>query len=806
MALVESRTCSHHGSIHSTHSNLWSAPSGHVSLYTVCNSRPGSSSEAVERLSANPDGLDVNEIKFPGKVSGNLALGTGRCVDNVSKQSPVSIANAKNSDNDGKRSESKSAKPAPTQEKRSFNRWMKSLRRRAVHSSSAQSIVSGLALELESPGYPSQVEVVQASRHRKMSSDSSLAFITAVRSASVSLASMSAVARSKRTHPRSLARSRTDRSSRASFTAHRISEDSALQEQYTVPDIASVQRSAQRRRILEELINTEESYIGDLRFLMNVYITILASTPTLPAGLRTSINHNLTEIVQLHEEILGDLHRVVPDSEYTQPQVDMPALLPPTLVRRNSWASPGRHRRWKSLDAVPEQQTGVTWLQNVPGILSDPQTAAEVSKVFGKRINRFFIYEEYGAKYELMMKDVSAAHRSMPFWNEHQKGLEALASTVGSSRSIDAEAKKALTVGDLLVKPVQRICKYPLLFSELLKCTPVCDCPNSHMEIDDVLVRLREATSDVNRATNDKRMKSTLEKTWLLQDRLVFPNRKLDSASKNQIRSFGQMQMCGTLHVCWQTKESVEGQYLVCILYRDLLCLATAGKVDPVYTIVACISLAGVRIAEVDNGRGLQCHTAPHSWKLIFECDHQLYEIIMTACTPKEELEWRTRLNRMDIEECASSFGIVHSSLDLNIKSLGTIYGKQGTIARRISIHRATTIGPKSPMCQVILKNTSAIRESTNHANLRLGIHRSQSLLTTNVRMPVLAPARSERARLENLLTDVWSRDKLPFPGMTARVRSEHLVRSSASSVMRKLSVASITNSFNKRSRSLSQG
>lgn len=51
-----------------------------------------------------------------------------------------------------------------------------------------------------------------------------------------------------------------------------------------------------------------------------------------------------------------------------------------------------------------------------------------------------------------MMKDVSAAHRSMPFWNEHQKGLEALASTVGSSRSIDAEAKKALTVGDLLVK------------------------------------------------------------------------------------------------------------------------------------------------------------------------------------------------------------------------------------------------------------------------------------------------------------------------------------------------------------------
>lgn len=155
------------------------------------------------------------------------------------------------------------------------------------------------------------------------------------------------------------------------------------------------------------------------------------------------------------------------------------------------------------------------------------------------------------------------------------------------------------------------------------------------------------------------------------------------------------MQMCGTLHVCWQTKETVKGQYLVCILYRDLLCLATAGKVDPVYTIVACIGLADVRIAEVDNGRGswglhptqdyvltlrlgLQCHTAPHSWKLIFECDHQLYEMIMTACTPKEEMEWRARLNRSRLEDGRSSCTGIHSSLDLNIKGLGTIYGKQG--------------------------------------------------------------------------------------------------------------------------------
>jgi hypothetical protein len=42
------------------------------------------------------------------------------------------------------------------------------------------------------------------------------------------------------------------------------------------------------------------------------------------------------------------------------------------------------------------------------------------------------------------------------------------------------------------------------------------------MEIENVLIRLREATTEINRATDDPRMKVTMEKTWLLQDRLSF--------------------------------------------------------------------------------------------------------------------------------------------------------------------------------------------------------------------------------------------------------------------------------------------
>lgn len=103
-----------------------------------------------------------------------------------------------------------------------------------------------------------------------------------------------------------------------------------------------------------------------------------------------------------------------------------------------------------------------------------------------------------------------------------------------------------------------------------------------------------------------------------------------------------------------------------------------------------------------------------------------------------------------------------------------------------------------SGLYQVIIKNTNAFKETASSAS----INRSQSLLTTN-RIPVLAPSRADRIRLETLLADVWTKEILPFPGMTGRARSERFVRASASSMMRKLSVASIASNFTRRSGSM---
>lgn len=105
-------------------------------------------------------------------------------------------------------------------------------------------------------------------------------------------------------------------------------------------------------------------------------MTLLASIPSLSMNLRASINRNLNDIVELHEEILGDLHRVVPHSEYTLPDYNLPTLSPPS----------NGHHRWQSLDAVPENTNSLSWLQKVPGMTAEPNVAAEVARVFGNKV------------------------------------------------------------------------------------------------------------------------------------------------------------------------------------------------------------------------------------------------------------------------------------------------------------------------------------------------------------------------------------------------------------------------------------
>jgi hypothetical protein len=74
----------------------------------------------------------------------------------------------------------------------------------------------------------------------------------------------------------------------------------------------------------------------------------------------------------------------------------------------------------------------------------------------------------------------------------------------------------------IILQPIQRVCKYPLLFDDLCRHTPVYDDPEVHAELEKALFRLQETIREVNKAKDDPKTRRLIEITWLLQDRLVF--------------------------------------------------------------------------------------------------------------------------------------------------------------------------------------------------------------------------------------------------------------------------------------------
>lgn len=191
----------------------------------------------------------------------------------------------------------------------------------------------------------------------------------------------------------------------------------------------------------------------------------------------------------------------------------------------------------------------------------------------------------------------------------------------------------------------------------------------------------------------------------------------------------------------------------------------------------------------------------------MFEHSARVFEVLLVACSQTEASVWRDRLaGRIAVEtqhlaEGRSATLTIGSPLTDEIRPVGKAYGKTSDFSSRVSVHRTATLGPMTEWNQVMIKNTLAAKESfENPSTSSLPIPRSQSVMTPS-HIPVLAPRRSERIHLEQALSDVWTREAIPYPGMGSR-RPDFNIRASTNSVMRKLSMASIASNFSKRSMS----
>lgn len=67
-------------------------------------------------------------------------------------------------------------------------------------------------------------------------------------------------------------------------------------------------------------------------------------------------------------------------------------------------------------------------------------------------MNRFFIYEEYAAQYDVICQEFSNACKVEQKWQSYERGIEVLSNTVRSLDRRTVTEKKSLTFPDLLIK------------------------------------------------------------------------------------------------------------------------------------------------------------------------------------------------------------------------------------------------------------------------------------------------------------------------------------------------------------------
>ncbi|KAK4555764.1 hypothetical protein LTR86_006984 [Recurvomyces mirabilis] len=437
----------------------------------------------------------------------------------------------------------------------------------------------------------------------------------------------------------------------------------------------------------------------------------------------------------------------------------------------------------------------------------EPHTVDTVTEIFRSNLPSFVAYDDFGEHYELIRLTVVDSQQSIQNWPEYDAAFETLAYTLNPLQRRNDNQKRALRVRDLLIKPIQRLPRYMLLFQDLQKLTPVCDDPSAHAGLEDIVGQLEAACERLNRSRRSLDHTRVLDSTWLVSERLSFHNQLPRVAF---LKLLGNVQLCGCLHIAYRSKEEIKGRYVISILFETTLLLAIVDDEDTTYNVLAGIALGNVTMAETDNGRGLQCHTAPHSWKLVYEHQTRMYELIFTACSGTEARVWRERITQCAMLQAKAAAESNRGSFELfspladDMRTIGKAMGKAGSFVRRMShdsIRRAATVASTTNLSQVIIKNTQACKEALDSSRATLQIPRSQSVATPS-HVQTLAPRRAERIRIEALLIDIWTKDVLPYPGMTPR-RSDP-IRASANHVMRKFSMASITSNFSTSKRNTS--
>lgn len=265
-------------------------------------------------------------------------------------------------------------------------------------------------------------------------------------------------------------------------------------------------RLKQRQLVVKELIDTEETFIRDMSVVEEIYKGTAEACPNLDAQTVKIIFRNSTEIIAFHTAFLAQLKEGVV-AVYVSKGRRSP------LARQESW------KNLKDSDAVTVNSVNSSTASSLKGQIDDGQDRkTSVGPVFSKNI------EKLKTAHEGFLRTSDTATKRLI----HIQEDTAVKVWLSECNEVAKELTSAWNLDSLLIKPMQRITKYPNLIGQLLEHTPH-DHPDREALVA-AKIALENAILDINKT----------KKNFELVGQIVGRKRKESDVKAGIARAFGK--------------------------------------------------------------------------------------------------------------------------------------------------------------------------------------------------------------------------------------------------------------------------
>ncbi|CAG7848572.1 SubName: Full=Uncharacterized protein {ECO:0000313/EMBL:CCA70682.1} [Serendipita indica DSM 11827] len=406
-----------------------------------------------------------------------------------------------------------------------------------------------------------------------------------------------------------------------------------LSQATNTPNVSSAKTAnygTHRWHALMELVSTEAGYVKDLKILVRIYLAQLPSVESLAEADRMDIARNAAALLELHKNLARRFNTIVDEERLRE-------LGPGTVSKA----------------AQQKLESAVN----------------RVASIFVKEASSFHLYEAFCAGHSHAL-DIIRHVQTLPEWDMYEKRCaiivakeranaearspdsntmatsNAPTSSVSRRHSIDTGPTADLSISkltmlDFLIKPVQRICRYPLILGQLQRpaasiepSSPVNlaipDPAKSGIELQ-ALKSMREVAAKVDEA---RKRSDIAIKTKLLLVRISDP-------PLPQMSSLGDCLLAGSLDVVYHHETvaplvpPIKVKYLGVFLYGGWILFVKVHK-NRTYEPRHWFPLATVTLQEITEEEAL----LPASFRL--SCGEHHFEVV-AACASEKTL-WMDKI------------------------------------------------------------------------------------------------------------------------------------------------------------------